>query len=816
LLKEIDEHLETVEKLQGKKFSDANDPLLFSVRSGAVISMPGMMDTILNLGLNDETVKGLARATNNERFAYDSYRRFIQMFSDVAIGIPKVLFDTKLDNMKENKGVTQDTELDANDLKKLVEQFKEVYKQEMKEDFPQEPKKQLYKAVEAVFSSWNNNRAIVYRNLNGISHDLGTAVNVQSMVFGNKGETSGTGVAFTRNPATGENKLFGEFLMNAQGEDVVAGIRTPKSIDTLKDINPDCYKQFVDTTHILENHYKDMQDIEFTIENEKLYILQCRNGKRTALAAVNVAVDLVNEGLISKEEAILRVEPESLDQLLHPTFDPKGLEEAKVLANGLPASPGAATGAVYFTAQDAKQAVENGEKVILVRQETSPEDIEGMVVAEGILTARGGMTSHAAVVARGMGKCCVAGCSDIRVDESSKVIRTMHNEIHEGEQISINGSTGKVYFGQIKKQQAELTGNFKLFMDWADELRRVKVRTNADTPKDAKQGFEFGAEGIGLCRTEHMFFDENRIMIVRSMILAEDMEKRKEALDKILPLQRKDFYGIFKAMQGRPVTIRLLDPPLHEFLPVKDKDIQEVADLLHVQMQDLKDIIRDLHEVNPMMGHRGCRLGVTYPEIYRMQTRAIMEAALQIVAEGETVQPEIMIPLIGDLKELEYCKGEMYDEIVRVFEEKGMQIPFNIGTMIEIPRAALLADEIATQADFFSFGTNDLTQMTFGFSRDDSGKFIHHYQEKGILNTSPFEKLDQKGVGKLVKMAVELGRKANPNIHLGVCGEHGGEPSSVDFFSRIGLDYVSCSPYRVPIARLSAAQSAVREKMEKK
>lgn len=816
LIEEIKLHIRNIERITGKHFSDETNPLLFSVRSGAVISMPGMMDTILNLGLNDQAVIGLSNSTQNSRFAYDSYRRFIQMFGDVAMGIPKSLFEYHLDQRKEKKGVTNDTDLETEDLKLLVEDYKALYKEQLGEDFPQDPFQQLFQAIKAVFRSWNNPRANVYRMLHGIDHSLGTAVNVQTMAFGNSGNKSGTGVAFSRDPSTGNNALYGEYLINAQGEDVVAGIRTPQKIATLEEIMPTVYQQFVDSVNILENHYKDMQDIEFTIENEKLYILQCRNGKRTALAAVNVAVDLVNEGLISKEEAILRVEPESLDQLLHPTFDPKGLEEAKVLANGLPASPGAATGAVYFTAQDAKQAVENGEKVILVRQETSPEDIEGMVVAEGILTARGGMTSHAAVVARGMGKCCVAGCSDIRVDESSKVIRTMHDEIHEGEQISINGSTGKVYFGQIKKQQAELSGNFKLFMDWADELRRVKVRTNADTPKDAKQGFEFGAEGIGLCRTEHMFFDENRIMIVRSMILAEDMEKRKEALDKILPLQRKDFYGIFKAMQGRPVTIRLLDPPLHEFLPVKDKDIQEVADLLHVQMQDLKNIIRDLHEINPMMGHRGCRLGVTYPEIYRMQTRAIMEAALQIVAEGETVQPEIMIPLIGDLKELEYCKSEIYDEIVSVFEEKCMQIPFNIGTMIEIPRAALLADEIATQADFFSFGTNDLTQMTFGFSRDDSGKFIHLYQEKGILNTSPFEKLDQKGVGKLVKMAVELGRKANPNIHLGVCGEHGGEPSSVDFFSRIGLDYVSCSPYRVPIARLSAAQSAVREKMEKK
>ena len=814
LLKEIDEHLETVEKLQGKKFSDANDPLLFSVRSGAVISMPGMMDTILNLGLNDETVKGLARATNNERFAYDSYRRFIQMFSDVAIGIPKVLFDTKLDNMKENKGVTQDTDLDANDLKKLVEQFKEVYKQEMKEDFPQEPKKQLYKAVEAVFSSWNNNRAIVYRNLNGISHDLGTAVNVQSMVFGNKGETSGTGVAFTRNPATGENKLFGEFLMNAQGEDVVAGIRTPKSIDTLRDINPDCYKQFVDTTHILENHYKDMQDIEFTIEEGRLFFLQTRNGKRTAQAAVNVAVDLVEEGLLTKEEAIMKVEPKQLDQLLHPTFEPEALKKATMLTKGLPASPGAASGKIYFHADEAVEASKKGEEVLLVRQETSPEDIEGMVCSQGILTSRGGMTSHAAVVARGMGKCCVAGCSEVRVDEELKTLRVGDRVFKEGDEISLDGSTGAVYDAKIAKAKAELSGKFGKFMEWVNEVKRLGVYTNADTPRDAKQGRIFGAEGIGLCRTEHMFFSENRIPAVRRMIISRSLEERVKALNELLPMQREDFYGIFKEMREYPVVIRLLDPPLHEFLPKEEKDLQDIANSMGISYEDIRDRVIELEEFNPMLGHRGCRLAVSYPEIARMQARAIIEAAIEIKSEVPNIKPEIMVPLVGHINELKFVKEQMVDEINKVFAEKGEKVEYLIGTMIEVPRAALTADQIATEADFFSFGTNDLTQMTFGFSRDDSSRFLADYNNKKVFDFAPFEQVDQIGVGKLMKMAVEDGRKSNPDLILGICGEHGGDPSSVEFCNALGLTYVSCSPYRVPIARLAAAQAVIKQKQK--
>lgn len=811
LLKEIDEHLETVEKLQGKKFSDANDPLLFSVRSGAVFSMPGMMDTILNLGLNDETVKGLARTTNNERFAYDSYRRFIQMFSDVAIGIPKALFDVKLEAMKEKKGTTQDTDLNSDDLKELVEQFKAVYKEEMGEEFPQEPKKQLYKAVEAVFSSWNNNRAIVYRNLNGISHDLGTAVNVQSMVFGNKGDTSGTGVAFTRNPATGENRLFGEFLMNAQGEDVVAGIRTPQSIDTLKDINPDCYKQFVDTTQLLEKHYKDMQDIEFTIEEGRLFFLQTRNGKRTAQAAVNIAVDLVEEGLITKQEAIMKVEPKQLDQLLHPTFEAEALKKATIIAKGLPASPGAASGKIYFHADEAVEASKKGEEVLLVRQETSPEDIEGMVCSQGILTSRGGMTSHAAVVARGMGKCCVAGCSEIRVDEELKTLRVGDRIFKEGDEISLDGSTGAVYDSKIAKAKAELSGNFGKFMNWVDEFKRLDVYTNADTPRDAKQGRVFGAVGIGLCRTEHMFFSENRIPAVRRMIISRSLEERVSALNELLPMQREDFYGIFKEMQEYPVVIRLLDPPLHEFLPKEEKDLRDIAESMGITYEDIRDRVIELEEFNPMLGHRGCRLAVSYPEIARMQARAIIEAAIQVKSEVPNIKPEIMVPLVGHVNELKFVKDQMVDEINRVFTEKGEKVEYLIGTMIEVPRAALTADEIATQADFFSFGTNDLTQMTFGFSRDDSGKFLADYTNKKVFDFAPFEQVDQIGVGKLMKMAVGDGRKSNPELILGICGEHGGDPSSVEFCHNLGLTYVSCSPYRVPIARLAAAQAAIKE-----
>lgn len=812
LIDEIKLHLAEVEKTLNKRFSDEENPLLVSVRSGAVFSMPGMMDTILNLGLNDKAVKGLAKSTGNERFAYDSYRRFIQMFSDVAMEIPKVRFESLLEEMKENKGVHNDTDLDSEDLKALVEMYKKVYFEEKHEEFPQDPMKQLELAIKAVFESWNNPRAMIYRKLNDIPHDLGTAVNVQSMVFGNMGDKSGTGVAFTRNPADGENKLFGEFLINAQGEDVVAGIRTPNEISELKDIMPEVYSQFVDATKKLEHHYKDMQDIEFTIENERLFLLQTRAGKRTAHAAINVAVDLVDENLISKEEAIMRIEPNQLDQLLHPMFEPKALADAQIIAKGLPASPGAASGKIYFHADDVVAAKARGEKSILVRQETSPEDIEGMVAAEGILTARGGMTSHAAVVARGMGKCCVAGCSEIRVDETSKIIKVKNEIIKEGEFISLDGSAGTVYRGEIIKIQPELSGNFEKFMTWVDEFRRLKVRTNADTPKDAAQAVVFGAEGIGLCRTEHMFFDEKRIPAVRRMIVSTTLEERKKALDELLPMQRKDFYEIYEAMGERPVTVRLLDPPLHEFLPHGDEDIKSLAESMNIAFEDLKDRIEDLAEFNPMLGHRGCRLAVTYPEIYRMQTRAIIEAALDIKKSGmKSILPEIMIPLIGDIIELQYVKKEIEEEIQLVFEERNDKVNYLIGTMIEVPRAAITADEIATEAEFFSFGTNDLTQMGYGFSRDDAGKFLSDYESKGIFEKSPFEVLDQKGIGKLMEIAVDLGKKTRANIKLGICGEHGGEPSSVEFCHRLGLDYVSCSPYRVPIARLAAAQAVIKE-----
>ncbi|MGL5440491.1 MAG: pyruvate, phosphate dikinase [Filifactoraceae bacterium] len=814
LINEIVTHLKEVESKLGKSFGDKENPLLFSVRSGAVFSMPGMMDTILNLGLNDETVIGLSTSTGNERFAYDSYRRFIQMFSDVAMGIPKVRFESLLEDVKEIKGYSQDTDLTAEDLKNLVKEYKEVYFDEKHEHFPQDTMKQLILAVQAVFESWNNARAITYRNLNDIRHDLGTAVNIQAMVFGNMGDTSGTGVAFTRNPADGENKLFGEFLMNAQGEDVVAGIRTPQSIDQLKEVMPSVYNEFVKTTEILEKHYRDMQDIEFTIEKEKLFLLQTRAGKRTAKAAINVAVELVNSGVISKEEAVLRVEPKQLDQLLHPNFDEKALKESKVIATGLPASPGAAAGKVYFHASDVVEAKGRGERTILVRQETSPEDIEGMVSAEGILTARGGMTSHAAVVARGMGKCCVAGCQEIRVDEQGKSIYYNGKTIMEGEYISLNGSTGHVYLGDIPKLKPELVGNFNVFMKYVDEIRQLKVRTNADTPRDAKIAVEFGAEGIGLCRTEHMFFDEKRIPKVRRMIVAKDIESRQKALMELLPLQRTDFVEIYRVMGERPTTVRLLDPPLHEFLPQEEKDIISLASSLNISYEELKGTIIDLHEVNPMLGHRGCRLAVTYPEIYMMQARAIMEAALLVKEEGINVVPEIMIPLVGEEKELKYVKDCVVFEINKVFEEQGKAIDYSIGTMIEVPRAAILADEIANEAEFFSFGTNDLTQMGFGFSRDDSGKFLNEYTNKGIFEKSPFEVLDKNGIGKLVKIACDLGRKTRPNIKLGICGEHGGDPASVEFFHQIGLDYVSCSPFRVPVARLSAAQAVLKEKVD--
>ena len=810
IVAEIEKHLAELEELQGKKLGCTKNPLLVSVRSGAVFSMPGMMDTILNLGLNDNSVLGLADATQNERFAYDSYRRFIQMFSDVAMEVPKYKFENVLDRVKGEKGYKFDTDLTTEDLKGIVEEFKAIYKKEVKTDFPQDPKEQLMLAIEAVFRSWNNPRAIVYRKLNDISHKLGTAVNIQSMVFGNMGETSGTGVAFTRNPATGENKLFGEYLINAQGEDVVAGIRTPQDISTLQNVMPEIYDQFVKVTQILENHYKDMQDIEFTIENEKLFILQTRNGKRTAKAAINVAVDLVEAGIIDKKEAIMRVEPNQLDQLLHPTFEDKALKEATVLAKGLPASPGAACGKVYFNADDVVAAVEGGEKVLLVRQETSPEDIEGMVKAEGILTARGGMTSHAAVVARGMGKCCVAGCGEIKVDEAAKEIRAGELTIKEGDFLSIDGSTGKVYLGEVKQSPVEVTGNFEKLMNWVDETKQMMVRTNADNPRDAKAAVEFGAEGIGLCRTEHMFFEEDRIPAVREMILSKDVEQREKALAKILPMQRQDFLEIFEVMEGKPVNIRLLDPPLHEFLPQDDETIAELAASMGIDEAEIRKRIVDLEEFNPMLGHRGCRLAVTYPEICVMQARAIIEGAIEAINKGVEVHPEIMVPLVGEVNELKLIRGMIEETAEKVMEEKGVKVDYTVGTMIEIPRACLTADEIAEVADFFSFGTNDLTQMGFGYSRDDAGKFLGEYVDKEILEKDPFQVLDQKGIGKLVQMGAKLGRSVKPELKLGICGEHGGEPSSVEFCYNTGLNYVSCSPYRVPIARLAAAQASIK------
>jgi len=774
--------------------------------------MPGMMDTILNLGLNDESVEGIAKATNNERLAYDSYRRFIQMFSDVAMEIPKYNFESVMDRVKDEKGYKNDTELTVEDLKLIVAEFKTIYRMQTGSDFPSDPLDQLLTSVRAVFNSWNNPRAITYRKLNDIPHDLGTAVNVQSMVFGNTGETSGTGVAFTRNPATGENRLFGEFLMNAQGEDVVAGIRTPQDIDQLKDVMPAVYDEFVRITHLLENHYKDMQDIEFTVEDKKLYILQTRNGKRTSQAAINAAVDMVNEGLITKEEAILRIEPNRIDELLHPNFEPKALTDATLLAKGLPASPGAAAGKVYFNAEDVVRAKSNGEKSVLVRLETSPEDIEGMVCAEGILTARGGMTSHAAVVARGMGKCCIAGCGSIRIDEKEKLFKVSDITVREGDYISIDGGTGEVYLGQIPRVEPQLTGNFETFMSWVDEIRRLKVRTNADTPKDAETAVRFGAEGIGLCRTEHMFFDAERIPVVREMILAKTLESRNGALDKLLPMQRDDFMGIFRAMGSREVTIRLLDPPLHEFLPKHDEDIRLLAKSMNISEKELKERVDELQEFNPMLGHRGCRLAVTYPEIYQMQARAIIEGALEVKREGIDVKPEIMIPLIGTVNEFSYVKSLITGIADSLIADSKIELEYLVGTMIEIPRAALTADEIGKEAHFFSFGTNDLTQMGFGFSRDDASKFLGEYEQKGILEKDPFQVLDQTGIGKLVKMGCELGRSANPDIHLGICGEHGGEPSSVEFCHNIGLDYVSCSPFRVPVARLAAAHAVLKNR----
>ena len=813
IIDQIEEKLLSLEKDLNKQLGSEENPLLVSVRSGAVISMPGMMDTILNLGLNDKTVIALAKATNNERFAYDSYRRFIQMFSDVAMEVPKYKFENVLDNYKEENNFKFDTDLTCEHLKSIVEEYKAIYKKEVGEDFPQDPKKQLMLAVEAVFKSWNNPRAIVYRRLNDIDNNLGTAVNIQSMVFGNMGDTSGTGVAFTRDPATGENKLLGEYLINAQGEDVVAGIRTPQPIDTLKEVMPEIYKQFIDTVKTLEHHYKDMQDVEFTIENGRLFFLQTRNGKRTAASAINVAVDLVEEGLITKEEAIMRIEPKQLDQLLHPKFEDKALKEATVLTKGLPASPGAGSGKIYFSAEDALEASKTGEKVILVRQETSPEDIEGMVCSEGILTARGGMTSHAAVVARGMGKCCVAGCGEIKVDEAAKEVRKDDLVLKEGDFISLDGSTGIVYLGDVAKSKAAMTGNFEKLMNWVDETRNMKVRTNADNPRDAKAAVDFGAEGIGLCRTEHMFFDEDRIPAVRKMILSNTVEDRVEALDKLLPMQQQDFVDIYKVMGDRPVNIRLLDPPLHEFLPHDDETINELAKDMNIPAKEIRKRIVDLSEFNPMLGHRGCRLAVTYPEIAVMQTKAIINAAIEVNKYGLNVQPEIMIPLVGAINEFRNVKNTIVETANKIIEENNVDLKYTVGTMIEIPRACLIADEIAREADFFSFGTNDLTQMTFGYSRDDAGKFLNEYVDKEILEKDPFQTLDQDGVGKLVKMAATLARQEKgDNIKLGICGEHGGDPSSVEFCYKTGLNYVSCSPYRIPIARLAAAQATIKNK----
>lgn len=813
LKEEIRKGIENVEKITNKGFSDKENPLLFSVRSGAKISMPGMMDTILNLGLNDVTVEGLSKKTNNERFAYDSYRRFIQMFSDVAMGIPKAEFDKILNKQKEKRNIENDIDLDTDDLKEIVKEYKAIYKKYIGEDFPQDPKVQLFNAVRAVFMSWNTPRAKTYRKLNEISDTLGTAVNVQEMVFGNMGMNSGTGVAFTRNPATGENVLFGEFLIDAQGEDVVAGVRTPEPIARLENELPGVYKEFKETVEKLEKHYKDMQDIEFTVENGKLFMLQCRNGKRTTKAAINIAVDQVNEGLITKEEAILRIEPKSIDQILHPTFEEKDVKSKEEITKGLPASPGAASGVVVFSPDKVIEYHKNNLKTILVREETSPEDIDGMVYAEGILTARGGMTSHAAVVARGMGKCCVAGCSELRVDEEDKVIRYHGGEIKEGDMISIDGSTGYVYLGEIKKVTPELSGNFAKFMEWADEFRTLEVKANADNPRDAKQALDFGAQGVGLCRTEHMFFDDKRIFQVRKMILSKTLEEREKALEKLLPYQRGDFEGIFKVMEEKGVVIRLLDPPLHEFLPKTKEDIESLAKDMGITTQVIEDRIEDMKEFNPMLGHRGCRLCVTWPEIYKMQVRAIMEAAINVSEEiKKDIKPMIMVPLIGELKELEFVKGHLVEEINKVFDEKNKKLAYEIGTMVEVPRAALLADEIAKEAEFFSFGTNDMTQMTWGYSRDDYGKFVNAYIDNGIYERSPFDSLDTEGVGKLLDMATKLGRQTRPDIHVGICGEHGGDPRSIEFCDAIGLDYVSCSPYRVPIARLAAAQAAIKRK----
>lgn len=815
---EIEAALAKLEKITEKRFGDPKNPLLVSVRSGARVSMPGMMDTILNLGLNEEVVAGLAQITGNPRFAYDSYRRFIQMYSDVVMGLSKSRFEEIIDKMKEERKIKLDTEFTADDFKEMITKFKAFYRQELGADFPLDPKDQLFGAIKAVFASWENPRANYYRKINGIPSTWGTAVNVQSMVYGNMGDTSGTGVAFTRNPATGENKLYGEFLINAQGEDVVAGVRTPQPIATLNNILPEAYKQFVELSQKLENHFKDMQDIEFTIENGKLYLLQTRSGKRTAQAALRIAVDMYESGMIDKERALLLVQPSQLDSLLHPQFDPTALKAAKRIGEGLPASPGAACGKVVFSVEKALERVKNGEKVVLVRLETSPEDIEGMHVSEGFLTARGGMTSHAAVVARGMGKCCVSGCHDLSVHEEEGYFTLGGLKFVEGDWIALDGSTGAVYGQKIETVPASITGDFEKFMNWCDEVKTLTIRTNADTPKDAKQGRLFGAEGIGLCRTEHMFFESDRIKAMREMIVSDTPEQRKKALDKLLPMQRGDFEALYEAMEGFPVTIRYLDPPLHEFLPTDKEDIEELAKELGITVEKLNARIAALHEFNPMMGHRGCRLAVSYPELAEMQTRAVIEAYINIKKRNPEYKavPEIMIPLVGEVKELKYVKDIVIKTADKIIAESGMDIKYHVGTMIEIPRAALLADEIAKEAEFFSFGTNDLTQMTFGFSRDDAGAFLKDYYEKRIYEQDPFATIDQNGVGKLVAMASKLGRETRKDIHLGVCGEHGGDPASIEFFNSVGLDYVSCSPFRVPIARLAAAQAAVKAKKANK
>ncbi len=818
IVEQIYAALAETEKVAGKKFGDDKDPFLVSVRSGARASMPGMMDTILNLGLTDVSVVGLANLTNNPQLGVDAFRRFIAMFSDVVMEIPKNEFEAVLDEFKEKKGVKYDRDLSADDLKEVVVRFKEIYKKHMGVDFPQDPKVQLMEAVKAVFRSWDNPRAIYYRRMNDIPGDWGTAVNVQSMVFGNMGETSGTGVAFTRNPSTGEKKLYGEYLLNAQGEDVVAGIRTPEPISHLQEQMPDVYQQFVDIATKLEAHYRDMQDMEYTIERGKLYMLQTRNGKRTAAAALKIAVDLVDEGVLSEEEAVLKVEPKQLDTLLHPNFDAAAVKKAPVIAKGLPASPGAATGGIYFTADEAAEHGKNKEKVILVRRETTPEDIEGMDFSQGILTVFGGMTSHAAVVARGMGRAAVVGCGALKIDEEAKTLTVGDKVYHEGDFISLDGSTGNVYDGQIATVEASISGEFARFMGWADAARRLRVRTNADTPRDTKQAVKFGAEGIGLCRTEHMFFEADRIAAVREMILADTKEQREKALAKILPMQQGDFEAMYKALEGKPMTVRYLDPPLHEFVPHVDmkEEIDELAKNLGITSEEVIHKINALHESNPMMGHRGCRLAVTYPEIAEMQTRAVLQAAIDVTREcGYNIVPEIMIPLVGSKKELAFVKSIVDETAKKVFEEQGMTLEYHVGTMIEIPRAAVTADEIAEEAEFFSFGTNDLTQMTFGFSRDDAGKFLGAYYDNKIFESDPFARLDTDGVGKLVQMAAKLGRQTRPNLKLGICGEHGGDPSSVMFCHKVGLNYVSCSPFRVPIARLAAAHAAILEKMGK-